>query len=147
MSVLGFGECLARYENKVEIDKARVDADGIPILKISCEWSDNEKKLFADGQTQGAEMLEAAGAKNVHSHAHASTPGWAIHEVGTARMGKDAKKSVLNQFQQTHDVKNVFVCDGSGFTSTACQNPTLTIMTLCVRSMDYLMDELKRNNI
>ena len=73
--------------------------------------------------------------------------GAAIHECGGARMGNDPKKSVLNGFQQTHDVKNVFVCDGAGFTSTACQNPTLTIMTLCVRSMDYLMGEMKRSNI
>ena len=75
------------------------------------------------------------------------TPGFAIHEVGIARMGSDPKKSVLNQFQQTHDVKNVFVCDGAGFASTACQNPTLTIMTLCVRSMDHLMGEMKRGNV
>ena len=95
----------------------------------------------------GAEMLEAAGAKNVRRFVHPSTPGWAIHEVGIARMGDDPKKSVLNQFQQAHDVKNLFLCDGAGFTSTACQNPTLTIMALCVRSMDYLLGEMKRGNV
>jgi hypothetical protein len=107
----------------------------------------SQHNLVKDMADSAAEMLEAAGAKNVRKTAHPSSPGWAIHEVGIARMGNDPQKSVLNQFKQTHDVKNVFVCDGSGFTSTACQNPTLTIMTLCVRSMDYLMGEMKRGNV
>ena len=99
-------------------------------------------------QDAAVQMMEAAGAKNVRPFVVPDrTPGFAIHEVGIARMGSDPKKSVLNQFQQTHDVKNVFVCDGAGFASTACQNPTLTIMTLCVRSMDHLMGEMKRGNV
>jgi choline dehydrogenase-like flavoprotein len=110
-------------------------------------YGENEHNMVKDMADSVAEMLEAAGAKNIRKRLHPSTPGWAIHEVGIARMGKDPKRSVLNQFQQTHDVTNLFVCDGSGFTSTACQNPTLTIMTLCVRSMDYLMSEMKRGNI
>jgi choline dehydrogenase-like flavoprotein len=89
-------------------------------------------------------MLEAAGAKNIRTYAHPSAPRWALHEAGIARMGADPKKSVLNQFQQSHDIKNLFVMDASGFTSNPCQNPTLTIMSLCVRSCDYLMGELKR---
>jgi choline dehydrogenase-like flavoprotein len=102
--------------------------------------------MIQDMADSAGEMLETVGAKNVHVERSMSTPGWAIHEVGIARMGSDAKKSVLNQFQQTHDIKNLFVMDGAGFTSTACQNPTLTIMALCVRSCDYLMGELKKGN-
>jgi choline dehydrogenase-like flavoprotein len=143
----GFGECLARWENYVEVDPNVKDAFGIPALRIHMTYGENELAMVQDMADSAAEMLEAAGAKNVRSHARPSQPGWAIHEVGIARMGNDPKKSALNQFQQTHDIKNVFVCDGAGFTSTACQNPTLTIMALCVRSMDYLMAEMKRGNI
>jgi choline dehydrogenase-like flavoprotein len=100
-----------------------------------------------DMAESAAEILEAAGAKSIKTYAQPSAPGWAIHEVGVARMGEDPRASVLNQFQQSHDVKNLFVLDGAGFTSTACQNPTLTIMTLCVRSCDHMMQELKRGNI
>jgi len=93
-------------------------------------------------------MLEVAGARKIHPFAvHDREPGRGIHEVGIARMGHNPKKSVLNQFQQSHDIENLFVMDGSGFTSSACQNPTITIMALCVRSCDYLMGEMKRQNI
>jgi choline dehydrogenase-like flavoprotein len=143
----GFGECLARWENYVEINPNKSDAFGIPVLNIHMTYGDNEMTMVKDMAESAAEMLEAAGAKNVQSEAHPGGPGWAIHEVGIARMGEDPKKSVLNQFQQTHDVKNLFVMDGSGFTSTACQNPTLTIMALCVRSCDYLMSEMKKGNV
>ena len=143
----GFGECLAREDNYAEIDPEVKDAFGIPVLRFHMTYGENEMAMVKDMAESAAEMMEAAGAKNVQKRAHPSTPGWAIHEVGVARMGNDPKKSVLNQFQQSHDVKNVFVCDGAGFTSTACQNPTLTIMTLCVRSMDYLMGEMKRGNV
>jgi glucoside 3-dehydrogenase (cytochrome c) catalytic subunit len=94
-----------------------------------------------------AEMLDATGVKRIGTYAEASVPGYGIHEVGVARMGADPKKSVLNAFQQTHDVKNLFVMDGSGFASSACQNPTLTIMALTVRSTDYLLGEMKRGNL
>jgi glucoside 3-dehydrogenase (cytochrome c) catalytic subunit len=147
ISLGGFGECLPRWENYVEIDPDRVDIYGIPVLKIRMTYGENEFALVKDMAEAAGEMLEAAGAKNVRVSARPSAPGWAIHEVGIARMGSDPKKSVLNQFQQAHDIKNLFVMDGSGFTSTACQNPTLTIMALCVRSCDYLMGEMKRGNI
>ncbi|MGH9533417.1 MAG: GMC family oxidoreductase [Terriglobales bacterium] len=94
-----------------------------------------------------AEMLEAAGAKNIQSYGQATTPGWAIHEVGVARMGTDPKTSVLNQFEQAHDVPNLFVMGGSAFPSSGCQNVTLTIMALCVRSSDHLLREMKRGEI
>jgi choline dehydrogenase-like flavoprotein len=143
----GFGECLPRWDNYVEIDRNRIDAFGIPVLKIHMSYGENERAMLKDMAASAGEMLEAVGAKNVHVEENMSAPGWAIHEVGIARMGSDPKKSVLNQFQQTHDIKNLFVMDGAGFTSTACQNPTLTIMALCVRSCDYLMGELKKGNV
>ena len=143
----GFGECLARWDNYVEIDPTVKDTFGIPVLRIHMTYGDNDHAMVKDMSDSAAEILEAAGAKHVQVRQRPPVPGWAIHEVGIARMGNDAKKSVLNQFQQSHDVKNLFVVDGAGFTSTACQNPTLTIMALCVRSTDYLMQEMKKGNL
>jgi len=144
----GFGECLARWENFVEIDPHVVDVFGIPVLRIHMAFGENEHAMIDDMADSAPEILEAAGAKNVVPFkVHKREPGRAIHEVGIDRMGNDPRKSVLNQFQQSHDVRNLFVMDGSGFPSSACQNPTLTIMALCVRSCDYLMEELKRGNI
>ena len=147
LGIGGFGECLPRWENYIEIDPDVKDTFGIPVLRIHMVYGENEVAMVKDMSDSAAEMLEAAGAKNIRFRARPSQPGRAIHEVGIARMGNDPKKSVLNQFQQTHDIKNLFVCDGAGFTSTACQNPTLTIMALCVRSMDYLMEEMKKGNV
>jgi len=143
----GFGECLARWDNYVEIDPEMKDTFGIPVLRYHMSYGDNEMAMVKDMADSAAEMMEAAGGKNIRVRSNPSTPGWAIHEVGTARMGDNPKTSVLNQFQQTHDVKNLFVMDGAGFPSTACQNPTLTIMTLCVRSCDHLMGRMKRGEI
>ncbi len=144
----GFGECLPRWENYVEINPNVRDIFGIPVLNIHMSYGENERAMVRDMAESAVEMMEAAGAKNVRPFAVPDRrPGFAIHEVGIARMGYDRKKSVLNQFQQTHDIKNLFVMDGAGFTSTACQNPTLTIMTLAVRSCDYLMEEMKRGNL
>ena len=127
---------------------ARSDAYGIPILKINMGWGDNERKMIPDMAVSAAEMMEAAGAKNIEPFAFTDrVPGFGIHELGVARMGHDTKTSVLNQFQQAHDVQNLFVMDGAGFTSGACQNPTLTIMALTVRSSDYLLGEMKRGNL
>ena len=147
LNITGFGEVLPRRENRIEIDLDVKDIFGIPVLKIHMADGENESAMIKDMGDSAGEMLEAAGAKNVRTYAHPSAPRWALHEAGTARMGADPKKTVLNQFQQTHDVKNLFVMDASGFTSNPCQNPTLTIMTLCVRSCDYLMGELKRGEI
>jgi choline dehydrogenase-like flavoprotein len=146
-SLTGFGEVLPRWDNFVEIDKEVKDVYGIPVLKIHMSDGENEKAMIKDIAESTGEMLEAAGAKNIRTHANPSAPRWAVHEAGVARMGSDPKKSVLDQFQQTHDIKNLFVMDASGFTSNPCQNPTLTIMALCVRSCDHLMDEMKRSNI
>jgi glucoside 3-dehydrogenase (cytochrome c) catalytic subunit len=148
VSIDGFGECLPRWENYVEIDPGVVDTFGIPVLRIHMTYGENERAMVQDMADSAGEMMEASGAKNVRTFAVPDrVPGFAIHEVGIARMGNDPKKSVLNQFQQAHDVKNLFVMDGAGFTSTACQNPTLTIMTLAVRSCDYLKQEMKQGNI
>jgi choline dehydrogenase-like flavoprotein len=144
----GFGECLASWENYVEIDPNVRDTYGIPVIRFHMKYGENEMAIIKDMAEAGAEMMEAAGAKNIRPYSvFDRTPGLGIHEVGIARMGNDSKKSVLNQFQQTHDIKNLFVMDGAGFTSTACQNPTLTIMALCVRSCDYMMAEMKHGNI
>jgi len=143
----GYGECLPRWENYVEIDRDVVDAYGIPVLKIHMADGENEAAMIKDMGDSAGEILEAARAKNITTFAQPSAPRWAIHEVGIARMGRNPRNSVLNQFQQTHDIKNLFVMDGSGFTSSACQNPTLTIMALCVRSCDYLIAEMKRGNL
>jgi choline dehydrogenase-like flavoprotein len=145
LNVTGFGEVLPRWDNFVEIDASVKDAYGIPVLKIHMSDGENERAMIRDMGDSAGEMLEAAGAKNIRTYAHPSAPRWALHEAGIARMGTDPKKSVLNQFQQSHDIKNLFVMDASGFTSNPCQNPTLTIMALCVRSCDYLMGELKRS--
>jgi len=147
IDITGFGEVLPRWENFLELDPAIRDVYGIPVLKIHIADSENETAMIKDIGESAGEMLEAVGAKNVRTHAHPSAPRWALHEAGTARMGTDPKKSVLNQFQQSHDVKNLFVMDASGFTANPCQNPTLTIMALCVRSCDYVMDSLKKNEI
>jgi choline dehydrogenase-like flavoprotein len=147
--VAGFGECLPRFENFVELDPSgRADIYGIPVLKIQMTWSENETAIAQDMTSSGVEMMEAAGARNVKPIVNPNrTPGYGIHEVGVARMGKDPKTSVLNQFQQSHDVKNLFVMDGSCFTSSACQNPTLTIMALAVRSSDYLLEQLRKGEL
>lgn len=147
LNMLGFGEVLPRWENYVEIDQNVKDKFGIPVLRIHMADSPNETAMVKDMADSAGELLEAAGAKNIRTFANPPTGRWAVHEGGIARMGDDPRKSVLNQFQQSHDVKNVFVMDASGFTSNPCQNPTLTIMALCVRSCDYLMGEMKRGNL
>jgi choline dehydrogenase-like flavoprotein len=147
MDITGFGEVLPRWENFVEIDPTVKDIYGIPVLKIHLANGSNEEEMIKDIGESAGEMLEAAGAKNIHTYARPSAPRWALHEAGIARMGIDPKKSVLNQFQQAHDIDNLFVMDASSFTSNPCQNPTLTIMALCVRSCDHLMEEMKRGNL
>jgi choline dehydrogenase-like flavoprotein len=144
----GFGECLPYFSNYVEIDKSVNDVFGIPVLKINMAWGENEKKMIPDMMETAAEMMEAAGARNIQPYMFLDrVPGYGIHELGVARMGKNPKTSVLNQFQQAHDVGNLYVMDGAGFTSGACQNPTLTIMALTVRSTDHLLQEMKQGSV
>lgn len=144
ISLGGFGESLARFENHVRINKDVVDAWGIPVAHIECAFGENERLMVEDMGETAAEMLEAAGAKDVKaSYGPTSVPGILIHEVGTARMGNDPKKSVLNKFNQAHDVKNLFVTDGACYVSAANQNPTLTMMAITARACDYLVKELR----
>jgi choline dehydrogenase-like flavoprotein len=148
MGLVGFGECLPYKHNHVTINKNVTDVFGIPVLHIDMAWGDNERTMIRDMAVTAAEMLEASGAKNVGSFSDENRiPGYGIHEMGGARMGSDRKQSVLNQFQQTHDVKNLFVMDASGFPSGGCQNPTLTIMAMAVRSTDYLIEQYKKRNL
>jgi choline dehydrogenase-like flavoprotein len=139
-----WAECLARKENYVDIDRDRVDAWGIPILRINAEYRDNEKKLWKDGREQAAVMLDAAGANNVRLPGQESVPGFCIHEIGTARMGADPKTSVVNPYCQAHDVENIFVTDGACWVSSGCQNPTLTMMAITVRACEYIVKEYAR---
>jgi choline dehydrogenase-like flavoprotein len=147
LSIGAFGEVLGRWENYVEIDPSVVDAYGIPVLRFHMSHGENELALLRDAADAAGEMLEAAGAKKIKTRYRPSGPGGVRHEVGMARMGTDPRSSVLNQFQQSHDIKNLFATDACGFCSNPCENPTLTLMALCVRSCDHLMQEMKRGNI
>jgi choline dehydrogenase-like flavoprotein len=147
MGLGGFGESLPYHENKVTIDKSKKDKWGLPVLAIDCEFKDNETKMREAMKNDAAEMLEAAGMKNIVTYDNGSTPGMAIHEQGTARMGNDPKTSVLNKFNQMHEVSNVFVTDGACMPSIGCQNPSLTFMALTARAADYAVSELKKGNI
>lgn len=147
LSMEAFCEVLPRRENYVEIDPSVADTYGIPVLRFHMKHGENEFALLHDAAGAAAEMLEAAGAKNVRPWVRPRGPGGVRHEVGIARMGSDAKTSALNPFEQSHDVKNLFVMDAAAFCSNPCENPTLTLMALCVRSCDYLMGEMKRGNI
>ncbi len=137
----GFGECLPRFENRCELDPERVDAWGIPVLRFHVAFGDNEKKMHKDMTDCAEEMLRAVGAEEIERKEEISQPGLAIHEVGTARMGLDPRTSVVNRWQQAHDVGNLFLMDGSVYPSSACQNPTLTIMALASRACDYLVEQ------
>jgi choline dehydrogenase-like flavoprotein len=148
MNLVGFGECLPYKNNRCSINKDVTDVYGIPVLHFDIAWGENEKTMIRDMAVTAGEMLEASGAKNVRTFAlEDRIPGYSIHEMGTARMGSDPKQSVLNQFQQAHDVRNLYVMDAAGFPSGGCQNPTLTIMAMAVRSTDHLMEELKKGNL
>jgi choline dehydrogenase-like flavoprotein len=143
----GFGEVLPRYESAVDLDPEVKDSWGIPVLRFSFKFGDNERKMCADMAEAAREMFEEAGIEVLDVRREIRTEGWSIHELGTARMGSDPKTSVLNPFQQSHDVKNLFVVDGSSHVSASCQNPTWTIMALCWRSCDYLAEELRKGNL
>jgi choline dehydrogenase-like flavoprotein len=147
ISMGGFGEVLPRYESFVDLDPELKDQWGIPVLRFHYQFGDNERKMCEDMVAAGQEMLEAAGIEVVGVDRDILTEGWSIHELGTARMGADPKTSVLNQFQQSHDVKNLFVVDGSSHVSASCQNPTWTIMALAWRSCEYLADEFRKGNL
>jgi len=147
MNIGGFGEILPYHDNKVTIDKTKKDKWGLNVLSIDCELKENELKMRKDMETDAVEMLEASGVKNVKSRSDNPFPGRGIHEMGTARMGRDPKTSVLNAFNQVWDAKNVFVTDGSFMTSANCVNPSLTYMAMTARAADHAVSELKKRNI
>jgi choline dehydrogenase-like flavoprotein len=143
----GYGECLPNHNNFVEIDKNTVDAWGVPSLKIHCAFGENEFALRKDMSIAAAEMLSAAGAHSIQPFTDDDPPGFSIHEMGTARMGRDPKTSVLNSWNQSHDIKNLFITDGACMTSSSCVNPSLTYMALTARACDYAVTQLKRGDL
>jgi len=147
MGMGGFGEILPYHENKITLDKTKTDKWGLNVLAIDCELKENENKMRQDMMNDGIEILEAAGVKNVKGKIGDGTPGRGIHEMGTARMGRDPKSSVLNAHNQVWDCKNVFVTDGACMTSASCVNPSLTYMALTARAADFAVSELKKGNL
>jgi len=143
----GFGEILPYHENKVTLDKTKKDKWGLNVLAIDCELKQNELNMRKDMLNDAKEMLEAVGAKDVSGRDGDGTPGRGIHEMGTARMGKDPKTSVLNKWNQVWDAMNVFVTDGSFMTSANCVNPSLTYMAFTARAVDYAVSEMKKGNL
>jgi choline dehydrogenase-like flavoprotein len=143
----GFGEILPYHENFVVLNKEKKDKFGLPTLTFDAILRDNEFKMRKDMANDAAEMLEAAGFKNVNKFDREIGIGLGIHEMGTARMGKDPKTSVLNKWNQVHACKNVFVTDGSFMTSAACHNPSLGYMAFTARAVDYAVSELRKNNL
>lgn len=147
LGATGFGEILPYHENKISLDPNKKDKWGLPVLAMDAEMKDNELKMRKDMRTEMVAMLEAVGVKNISSWDNGHAMGHGIHEMGTARMGKDPKTSVLNKWNQVWDCLNVFVTDGACMTSSACQNPSLTYMALTARAVDYAVSELKKNNL
>lgn len=147
MGIMGFGEMLPYHENKITLDKNTKDKWGLPVLSFDVEIKENEKKMRIDMMNDAKEMLEAAGVKNVKTYDAGYAPGMGIHEMGTARMGRDPKTSVLNGNNQVWDAPNVFVTDGACMTSASCVNPSLTYMALTARAADFAVNELKKGNL
>jgi choline dehydrogenase-like flavoprotein len=141
------GECLPYADNTVRLNKSVLDAWGIPVPHFSVTYRDNEAKMRADMAATAAEMIEAVGARNISLSREPSIPGISIHEMGGARMGRDPQTSVLNAFNQAHDVPNLFVTDGACMTSSGNQNPSLTYMALTARACAYAVDQLRDGKI
>ncbi|RMF04830.1 MAG: GMC family oxidoreductase [Bacteroidetes bacterium] len=147
MGMTGFGECLPYEDNRVYLNEDLTDIHGLPTLTMDAEFKDNEMRMRQDMADSAAEMLEAAGFRDVKPYTNGSYPGLGIHEMGTARMGTSPKNSVLNKWNQVWDAPNVFVTDGACMTSSACQNPSLTYMAITARAADYAVSELKKMNL
>jgi len=147
MGLTGFGEMLPYHENKITLNKNVKDKWGLPVLDMDVEIKENEIKMREDMQNDAKEMLEAAGVKNVNTYDAGYEVGMGIHEMGTARMGRDPKTSVLNGNNQVWDATNVFVTDGACMTSASCVNPSLTYMALTARAAEFSVNELKKGNL
>ena len=146
-SLTAFAETLPYFENKTWIDHSQTDPWGLPLMNFSAEIKENELKMRKDMINDAAEMLEAAGAKNIETYNNEKGFGRCIHEMGTARMGLDPKSAVLNKYNQVWGAENVFVTDGACMTSSSCVNPSLTYMALTARAVDFAVGELKKGNL
>jgi len=147
IGITAFAEMLPYHDNTIKLDKTVKDKWGLPVLKMDVEMKENEMKMRKDMKEDAREMLEAAGVKDVHIYDSGYYPGQGIHEMGTARMGRDPKTSVLNGNNQVWDAPNVFVTDGACMTSASCVNPSLTYMALTARAADFAVGELKKMNL
>ena len=145
--ITGFSECLPYHENKVYLNNDVTDKWGQPTLSIDAEFKENELILNDQARIDAVEMLEQAGLKNVQGFDNKHYMGFGIHEMGTARMGRDPKTSVLNAHSQVHAAKNVFVTDGACMTSSSCVNPSLTYMAMTARAANHAVDELNKRNL
>lgn len=143
----GFGECLPYADNRVTLDRQNLDRYGIPQAKVRFEWGENEVNMRKDVAEQAEKILRAAGAIFTIKTDEMSIPGMGVHEMGTARMGHDPKTSVLNKWNQTHDVPNLFITDGSAMTSASCVNPSITYMALTARAADYAVKEFRKGTL
>lgn len=143
----GFGEMLPYQENRMTLDYDNKDAWGLPTVTFDAEYKENEINMRKDMQEQAVEMLSKAGLRDVKPFDNGSAPGLGIHEMGTARMGRNPKTSVLNAYNQVHSVKNVFVTDGAFMTSASCVNPSLTYMAFTARAANHAVEELKKGNL
>jgi len=150
MGITAFGEMLPDHSNKISLNKNKKDKWGLPVLDFDVEIKENEKKMRIDMMNDAAEMLSAVGLKDVKpfgGEKNSYAVGMGIHEMGTARMGRDPKTSVLNGNNQVWDALNVFVTDGACMTSASCVNPSLTYMALTARAADFAVKELKKGNL
>jgi choline dehydrogenase-like flavoprotein len=147
MGMTAFGEMLPDHDNRMWLNFDETDKWGQPVVVFDCEFKENEFKMREDMKNDAAEMLDAAGFKNITTFDNPGGPGLGIHEMGTARMGRDPNSSVLNKWNQVHACKNVFVTDGACMTSAANQNPSLTYMALTARAANYAAEELKKLNL
>ena len=144
VGIAGFGECLPHQENRVTLDATKPDRFGIPQVRVDMEFRDNELKARADMAVQAEKIFRAAGAVFYQTNSETNPPGAGVHEMGTARMGDNPEESVLNKWNQTHDIANLFVTDGSCMVSSSCVNPSLTYMALTARACDYAVSQLKK---
>ncbi|WP_256010640.1 GMC oxidoreductase [Desertivirga xinjiangensis] len=147
MGILAFGEILPYHENKISLDKNTKDKWGLPVLNFDCEIRENEQKMRKDMMDDAQEILEVAGLKEIATYDNGYAMGQGIHEMGTARMGRDPKTSVLNEWNQVWDAKNVYITDGACMTSGSCVNPSLTYMALTARAVNHAVGELKKMNL
>jgi choline dehydrogenase-like flavoprotein len=146
-SATAMGEVLPRFDNHVSINKDVKDAWGIPVLNFQCKYGENEFHMAKDAVDTLAEVCHNSGWEVLNKNDKMFPPGYSIHELGTCRMGDDPKKSVLNKWNQSHDIRNLFVVDGSSFVTGGSQNPTMTILSLSMRASEYLAEQLRAGNV